>query len=517
MPGIFNLVASMKRLTLNQTLWGEHAKARYLYLAAAILFFSALGARELWTQEHRWADIVAGMFLRQDFFHPYLGNQQYYDKPLLSYWMMAGLSKLFGGISTVALRLPSALAGLLGLWSVVRIGSVVKDRSLGLLAGWLFITTYYLIFWGRVSSADMLNLAGTFFAVAWYLSHRNSTRFLHYAVFFLILALTALCKGLGGAIVPVLMVLVDVALRRQWLTHCRPVLVFAALPALLIYLLPFWLSSHFGGAHYGESGLYMVYRENILRYFKPFDHTGSIATYFIFLPIYLLPWTVLFIPALFALPSRIKHGLSLNQRWLCWSFLVVFLFFTFSGSRRSYYVLPIVPLAILFTADWALAHARPRFQRVLARTVVVMVAVLWLAVDMLPAWHSIHYGMPGFATEVKAAAGGDEAFHAKRTVLIDAESKINFYLELPPTFQDVAVIGGRDKQSTASLLMRYPVLAHLPPNTIFITRASYLPLLLPIFKHYAVVITPTSPLERWFKMSNEGDPIAFIPLTTHHE
>ena len=259
----------------------------------------------------------------------------------------------------------------------------------------------------------------------------------------------------------------------------------------------------------------MVYRENILRYFQPFDHEGPISTYFQFLPIYLLPWTVLFIPALFALPARIKQGLTVNERWLHGSFLVVFLFFTLSGSRRSYYVLPIVPFAILFTANWVQAHLR--LQRVLAPVVLVMVAVLWLAVDMLPAWHGLHYGMPGFAAEVKVAVGGDEAFHGKNILLIDAESKVNFYLNLSPTFKNVAVIGARDKQTTASLLMLYPVLKHLPPNTIVITRASYLPLLLPFFKHAQVVITPTSPLERWFKMSNEGDPIAFIPLTTHHE
>lgn len=507
----------MKHQTLSQTLWGLHAKSRYLYLAAAILFFSALGARELWTQEHRWADIVTGMFLRNDFFHPYLGDQQYYDKPLLSYWMMAGLSKLMGGITTVALRLPSALAGMLAVWSVVRIGTLVKDRSLGLLAGWLFITTYFLIFWGRVSSADMLNLAGTFFAIAWYLTHRRSTHFFNTFVFFMILAITALCKGLGGAIVPVLAVLVDVVLRREWLKHCRWGLVLAALPALLVYLLPFWVSSHFGGQQYGESGLYMVYRENILRYFQPFDHTGPITTYFIYLPIYLLPWTVLFLPALLALPGRIKQGLSVNHRWLNWSFLVVFLFFTLSGSRRSYYVLPIVPFAILFTADWVLSRARPRLQAVLAKLVLVMAVVLWLAVDIVPAWVSLTHGMPAFATLVKAKAEVMQPWDKWSIILIDAESKVNFYLNLPPSAKNHSVIGERSGQTSATLLARFPELAHLQPNTIYVSRASYLIQLLPYFKGYDVVLMPASPWAQWLKLSNEGDPIAFIPLSTHHE
>ena len=78
-----------------------------------------LGAREIWTQEHRWADIVSGMFYRHDFLHPYLGETRYYDKPLLSYWLIAIIAAITGDLSTWALRIPSALAGLLAIWSIV--------------------------------------------------------------------------------------------------------------------------------------------------------------------------------------------------------------------------------------------------------------------------------------------------------------------------------------------------------------------------------------------------------------
>src|SRR5690242_15329744 len=47
---------------------GPFAKPRFLFAAAALLLLMMLGGRELWTQEHRWADIVSGMFFRHDFF-----------------------------------------------------------------------------------------------------------------------------------------------------------------------------------------------------------------------------------------------------------------------------------------------------------------------------------------------------------------------------------------------------------------------------------------------------------------
>lgn len=494
--------------TISELLWGSRAKARYLYLVAAVLFFTCLGGKELWTQEHRWADIVSGMFIRHDFLHPYLGNAQYYDKPLLSYWLMAGLSWLMGGVNTLALRIPSALAGLLAVWSVVRMGTFIKDKALGLLAGWLFVTTYFLVFWARVSSADMLNVAGTFFALAWYLDHRDSTRFFDYFVFFITLAFTALCKGLGGAIVPMIGVLVDVCQRRRFSILLAWRLYAALVPALMLYFLPFWASSHFGGHQYGESGLYLVYRENILRYFQPFDHEGPIYTYLIFLPLYLLPWTIFFVPALCALPRRFKH-LNERERWLCFTFAAVFLFFTLSGSRRSYYVLPIVPFALLFTAEWLAASTNVRLQKTVAGFIISMSMILWVAVDMVPAWVSQNYGMPYFAKLVEMESAGQ----AYSIVLLDAESKVNFYLGLSPTVKNVPVIGDRETQTEKTLRARYPFLAHPDKNTIYVSRQLYLEELLPNFAGYRLVLMPESPFQRWSPSNEDDQPIAFVPRT----
>jgi hypothetical protein len=56
---------------LMNRLWGPKAKVQTLLFASLIMLFLFLGSRDLWTQEHRWADIVAGMFFRHDFLHLY--------------------------------------------------------------------------------------------------------------------------------------------------------------------------------------------------------------------------------------------------------------------------------------------------------------------------------------------------------------------------------------------------------------------------------------------------------------
>ena len=86
----------MNLSSLADLLWGNKAKLRYLLLASRCCYLHFLGGREIWTQEHRWADIVSGMFYRHDFLHPYLGGNHYYDKPLLSYWLIVLVAKLTG-------------------------------------------------------------------------------------------------------------------------------------------------------------------------------------------------------------------------------------------------------------------------------------------------------------------------------------------------------------------------------------------------------------------------------------
>jgi 4-amino-4-deoxy-L-arabinose transferase-like glycosyltransferase len=503
----------MKRSSIADYLWGDKARFSYLLLAAILLLFTLLGDREIWTQEHRWADIVYGMFYRQDFLHPYLGEMDYYDKPLLSYWLIVLFAKLAHALTTWSLRLPSALAGLLAIWSIYRLGSALKDKHLGLLAGWLLLTTFYFVFWARTSSADMLNLAGSLFAIAWYIEHRHKTRFLAYAVFFIILALTSLCKGLIGFIVPLIAVLTDVFLQKSWKQHLRLPLFLAMLPAFTIYLLPFAASSYFSNEAYGENGLYLVYRENFLRYFQPFDHQGPIYTYLLYLPIYLLPSAIFFLPALIALKSRWKI-MSDNSKWITLTLLLLFLFFTLSGSRRSYYVLPMVPFAILFTADWLLSSTTSfaRLRNFSASLIIFSFILLFIVIDVMPAWYYSQFGVNRFANVLKQEANQIKPWNTWNIVLLDAESKINFYLQLPPTIENYHVKGTeRSFQTSETLKKAWPILENKPANTIFISRKLYSKALQEFFIGYHEIKLPSQTSWPFMKKQETDAPIAFIP------
>lgn len=509
MPGFYEVDM---RTNFSDFLWGHRAKFSYLIFAAAILLLTMLGAREIWTQEHRWADIVFGMFYRHDFLHPFLDTNSYYDKPLLSYWFIAFFTWITGQLSLWSMRLPSALAGLLAIFSIYRLGSILKDKRLGLLAGWLLLTSFYFIFWARTTSADMLNMAGALFAVTWYSEKRDQPSFFNYMVFFLVLALTSLCKGLVGAVVALLAIFPDLLVENHWKRHLRFSFILAIIPAAIVYVVPFWASSHFGNSDFHDNGLYQVYRENVLRYLAPFDHKGPIYTYFIFLPVYLLPWAFFFIPALFSLKSR-WSTMSANSKWMVWATLILFIFFTLSGSRRNYYVLAMVPFAILMTADWILAHGEKSMRYQWAgKIALIFFIALFSIMDVIQPLFYAGGRLPVFANELKIEATQIKPWSEWQVVMLDAESKVRFYLQLAPDTKAFNIKGEeRKNQTLVTLKQTWPILQNKKPNEIFITRKRYVPFIKNELANYQMVESRPGILERIFKFKNQEAPVAFIP------
>ncbi|NDY42938.1 hypothetical protein G3N55_08800 [Dissulfurirhabdus thermomarina] len=324
------------------------------WTAAAVLLFWGLGDRGLWTAEGRWAEIVREMFRSGDYFHPTINGAAYFDKPLLTYWLIAAAAKVLGALDELALRLPSAAAGLAALWGLRDMGARLFSPGVGRAAGWMLLTSYGFLFWARAGTADMENLAAVTLAVAWYLAHRERPGFWNYLAFWLICFVGAETKGLTAVVVPVLAVAADLYLRRDWSALRDPRNIAAALLAAGVYLVPF-VYAGLTRPGYEESGLALVFRENVQRFFQPFDHKEPFYVYLYYLPMLLLPWAPLFLASLAGAPRwwrGVRDGASraAPETWVFLALVLVFCFFTASGSRRSYYILPALPFAALWMA-----------------------------------------------------------------------------------------------------------------------------------------------------------------------
>lgn len=335
------------------------------WATALMILFWALGDRGLSGSEDRWAEVTRQMFLTGDFFHPRINAAPYFDKPLLSYWFIALVSAVTGHLDEWSVRLPSALSGLLVLGATFSIGRKLWSEKVGRTAGWILLTTYGFMFWSRLGEADMQNLAAITLAVAWYWNHSEKTAFLNYLVFYIIIFLGAQTKGLASVIVPIIIVLPDVLRDRRWKSHLNISHLLAVVLACLVYFAPF-IYADFTREGYQSSGLAMVFKENIQRFIMPFDHKEPFYVYMYYVPELFLPWTPLFLVALIwaLIPLKGIKNFDRKKRWLIDAIGIIFFFFTASGSRRVYYILPIIPFCALLTSLLINGNAKQKLKNI---------------------------------------------------------------------------------------------------------------------------------------------------------
>lgn len=339
--------------------------AGLVLVGAATLYFARLGDRALWSEEVRWAEIPREMARTGDWFWPTINAHSYYDKPLGSYWLVLAATPLAGGVNELAARLPSAVAGVLAVGLVIllarRFGAGGRVAS---LAGAVLATSYGFVFFARTASADAETVAGVL-AALWVGTGTDSRWSAGRALgFWLVMAVTSLTKGLLGFAVPMLVMgcyhtfahppdrgpggWVRAAVgRNAWLLN-RWTLPAAPLAAA-VYLVPFAVSASQTGS---DEGLGMVWRENVRRFFDAHNHRGPVYLYAYVIFGLLAPWSALLPAALL----RAYQCRDRGDRFALAFFGAVFVFFTLSSSRRSYYLLPILPPAAVLVARVILAE-----------------------------------------------------------------------------------------------------------------------------------------------------------------
>src|SRR4029453_683108 len=87
----------------------------YLCLLCFMLYISALGARDFWAPvEPRYAEIARVMFSKNEWVVPTINGDLYTDKPILYFWLVLLVARVFGAVNewTVACPPPWAASDL---------------------------------------------------------------------------------------------------------------------------------------------------------------------------------------------------------------------------------------------------------------------------------------------------------------------------------------------------------------------------------------------------------------------
>ncbi len=383
----------------------------FVFLALGLMVLCIhLGTLPLWGSEGRWAVISRYMFRTSDFFTPMLGIVPYWDKPLGSYWQILPFAYILGHVDEFVIRMPSVLWAIFLAFMTYDLAKRWFDTETAFLSTGILMTTYGFVFWARNAQVEMTNAAFIMLGIWYFVRHAENKTHLWIYVLGIIMAIGANMKGLTAYAVPIFCILILSGVKRDWswLPPFRT-LVLAGLVSLSTFL----IIPILGSVHSSSTEpLFMVWHENIVRFFEPFDHRGAFYLYFYDIFEIAGPWSVLLPIALWYYPTRrqLKGSKMLDTMIIAGS---IFLFFTLSGSRRSYYILPILPFTSIIEGDLLkrfAKHSLPRPESLVVKIaglsigVVCIMPIVFALLKISPAAYNLHalipymvaFGLAGF-------------------------------------------------------------------------------------------------------------------------
>lgn len=331
-------------------------------LVLGIPFLQYLGALPLIDpDEGRYAEIPREMLERWDLITPTLNYVHYFEKPPLLYWLNAAAMQLFG-LNEFAARLPAALSGLATVLATYVIARRLYDRRTALISALILGSSAGFVLQSRIILTDMLltfcltAALGSFIVAASQEKHRESS--IPWHLFYLFSALAVLAKGLIGIVFPAGIIFFYLLLGQQWQLLKRMRLV-SGLLLFLAVTAPWFVAVSLRNPEFAR---FFFIHEHFER-FTSTVHGRSQPVWF-FTPVLagtMLPWSF-FIPGALGRAWRNRRHEGLPGLFLLiWSVLI-FLFFSKSGSKLVPYLLPIFPpLAIMIAARFcALLEGRGR-------------------------------------------------------------------------------------------------------------------------------------------------------------
>jgi 4-amino-4-deoxy-L-arabinose transferase-like glycosyltransferase len=360
-------------------------RAAGLLLGSALLLLPELGSAPFERAEIYFMDGARSLVERGDALVPYYRGEPFFDKPALTYWLMAASYRAFG-FSPKSARLVSAAAALGVLLSTLALGVLVLDRRSALVGALLLATTLAFLSFGRVAMSDMLLTLWTTLALAsafrlfqpappsWTLPALGA-----------VLGLGFLTKGPIALLLPGLGILFlrvrASGARPEWtrLGATLAVLLFVACGLgwfVALYLRLGW-----------DPLAYFFLRENLQRFAAQTYDAGR--EWWFYVPAYLavgMPWS-LFLPV--ALSCHLREDLagvpelSGSRLLAAWAGLML-LPLSLSRGKIDYYLLPALPAVSLVLGHYFVRVPWRRFERVWARVALVLAGAALVAVAAGP-------------------------------------------------------------------------------------------------------------------------------------
>ena len=371
-----------------------------IMVALAPIWLIGILDRGLWTpDEPREADISWRMSHQADRTLPELAGTPFLEKPPLSYWMSAAGLRLFGD-SPAAARSPNILYAILIALAVGALALAMTDGAAAVMAA-LVTATSIIVFRVTVWLApDACLLAGCAIsllgAYLGYTSPAGRRKLLGYCLMHAGAAMGFMAKSAPGWMAPALALGALIAWERRWSELARWEL-YAGFVLQALIIGP-WIYAVTRSAD-GRDALLALFWHNIVGRFAKIaapaaldytsGHKAAVGKYFIELPVYLLPWTLLVVAALRRAWDRVRVAGVVGTPWrfaiaASLPFLVVL---SFAATARDIYSAPALIGFGLLVALW-MREARlaaTRLDRWAVRWTRWLVALIALVFAAFPA------------------------------------------------------------------------------------------------------------------------------------
>jgi 4-amino-4-deoxy-L-arabinose transferase-like glycosyltransferase len=126
----------------------------WLLLAAAVIFFTHLGATALWDEDEPWyASTAREMYQRGDWVTPMFNGQLFPEKPPLMFWTMIAGFEVFG-VNELGARFFSAVFATAAVLMVYCLGRLLFAPRVGLWAGLITASTIIFTVSARAATVD---------------------------------------------------------------------------------------------------------------------------------------------------------------------------------------------------------------------------------------------------------------------------------------------------------------------------------------------------------------------------
>jgi 4-amino-4-deoxy-L-arabinose transferase-like glycosyltransferase len=335
--------------------------SRTATIAAVIVVLATLLSplqRELYVgDETKYSQVVREM-RAGSFFLPTLEGSPFTHKPPVHFWLIYGLTYVFGVYSLWPYVLPSLAAFALLLWFMHRIGGPYAA----------FITGTAVMLWGSAQTARMdVAFAGLLAVGAWCIYRQ---RFVAAGV---MAGLALLVKGpMAPVIILALYAFESIRLRRK--PRARDAWMLA--PMLLLPLLWLGPAIAIGGEAFWRE---IFFKQTVGRAVGAWVHKSPPWFYIVRAPFTFLPWFFVAVPAIIAAWKRNDDKARFAVNWL----LSVLVPYTLVSSKLDVYMIVLLPAVGLLCAR--LIGDDPRVEdrwSILARRLNLITIALFVLVGL---------------------------------------------------------------------------------------------------------------------------------------